>query len=393
MSPMPETNKSIAKPMTPPDTMGWSRALFGTAIDLEEFDSGTDDDNSKPSKSQKTPQQRQQREQYQQYQQRLLPLSIPFQNLEGFHTVPTMVHSPDRGAASKAFVVPTPVIDDPKAFTARTAASTSSIQQLQQTVPRLTASERGTQTSISIPTSTSTSVPLQFPLRAYPSMGTGTGTANGARFSVPNVDLGHLRPGATRSNVSNYNLLSATRVVPVDRSNMRRRTNKYTRAGLFKIRRTTKGYHTQKAPVHAAMDNAQRNTIAWNTARGAVESPRHPRTVRIRPGVRLYPSETGGRLHGRLPSQQQKQQKLPPGSTANVEPQFVSNRKREYDDDDDGNRPTFEVTSTRKKRRLNLGRKVTTVHSPDQVVASKANVGSRPSTRTAISTNQSVRSE
>jgi len=328
MSSTPKNKNS--KPMTPPKTLGWSQALFGSTWlsgkKMSHVDSSTD---STASKSQKA-------------QQR--PSPKPFQNLEGFNTV----HSPDQGS-SKAFATAANGIE------ASTAASAHLIQQH-------SASGGGTQTS--------TAVPSKSPWKA-----SSMGAANGVSFSVGNLKPGSSRAGTTRGNGSKYTAPTSTWVVPADRSKVRHR-NKYKTSGVFAVRRNNGRRNT---PI----DKAQMNVLLLN-ARSEIEAPsqkiesdrnfRNAFTNRTcRPGARLHPSDKG-RLNGRLPNQQQPD---------NANTRFLSNGKRDIELDD--GQTTIEAASTRKKRRVNFGCEENNVTMPIEYLVStpvKA-VESRPSKRKA----------
>jgi hypothetical protein len=300
MSSTPKNKNS--KPTTPPKTLGWSQALFGStwlsSKKTSHVDSSTGSTASKAS---------------------LRPSPKPFQNLEGFNAV----HSPDQGA-SKAFTT----VSDGAGVS--TAVSALPIQQ----------SGRGTQTS--------TAVPSKSPWKASP-----MGAANGARFSVGNLKPSSLRAGPTRcNNRNNFTISTTARVEPVNRV---RRRNKYKTSGIFQVRRNNRGH---KTPI----DKVQMNKLLLN-ARPAIEAPRQKiesdrnfRTAfanrKCRPGVRLHPSDKG-RLNGRLPIQQQ---------AGDASTRFLSNGKRNAERDDD--QETIEAASTRKKRRVNFGGEENNVTMP-----------------------------
>lgn len=112
-----------------------------------------------------------------------------------------------------------------------------------------------------------------------------------------------------------------------------------------------------------------------------IESDRNFRTAfanrKCGRGVRLQPSDRN-RRNGRLPVQQQS-------GDASTSTKFLTNGKRNAERDDDYDRDTIEVASTRKKRRVNFGGEENNVTMPiENLVTTPAkDFGSRATKRKA----------
>ena len=251
MASTPENQSS--KPTAPPETLGWTAALFNTVrktiTKASRVETSTDSTPSTSQKSLRKPSPK--------------PLQNLEQNLEGFDTV----HSPDMETSKTSILLGT-------GSGVSMAASSTAIQKLQQKSPSVFG--RGTPTS--------TAISSKSPWKASP-------VTNG----MPQFSVGNLKPAMSKN--SRGPLISEGRP----------RSNRYRRGGVFSVRRP--GDRRIKRPIgkddlNKALTNARPFIEA---SKQKIDSDRN-RTAffnkKITAGGRLF-SAGANKLSGRLPSERQ----------------------------------------------------------------------------------------